>query len=103
MTLRVVDAAGRRHAEGYALTFGAMGSATTNEEPATITINDQLASDAIDSARASACVGGRPAVAAIQHVIGAAVRSEACAATPASWSRMSMSSWLGAEMPAAAA
>ena len=25
-----VDAAGRRHAEGYAFTFGAMGSATTN-------------------------------------------------------------------------
>ena len=57
MTLRVVDAAGRRHAEGYALAFGAMGSATTNEEPATITINDQLASAAIDSARASAAAG----------------------------------------------
>ena len=25
-----VEAAGRRHAEGYAFTFGAMGSATTN-------------------------------------------------------------------------
>ena len=51
--------------------------------------------EAVDSARASAAAGSSPALAAIQQVIGAAVRSDACAATPASCKRTSMSSGLG--------
>ena len=43
--------------------------------------------------------GAEPGVGPIQQVIGAAVRSDACATTPASCRRMSMSSGLGGTMP----
>ena len=58
---------------------------------------------ASDSASANASAGDIPAAAAIQHVIGAAVRSEAWAATPASCNNVSISAGLGAGAPAAAA
>ncbi|MEY2589354.1 MAG: hypothetical protein QOJ67_1338 [Acidimicrobiaceae bacterium] len=54
-------------------------------------------------ASANASEGWSPAVAAIQQVIGAAVRSDMCAATPPSSSSDSISASAGGATPAAAA